>query len=239
MIHCGNCNSEVAQNYCAYCGHPARLKRIDRQYIQHEIIHVLHFEKGIFYTVRELLIRPGENVRTFIGANRNRLVKPILFIIVSSLIYTIISHLVHTNDAFIPTGHTRGTATHAINKWIESHYGYSNILMGIFIACWLRIFFSKSAYNFFEILILLCFVMGAGMLIYSLSTLVEGITSWRLLPITSIVCFVYLSWAIGQFFDGTGISGYLKAAAAYVLGMMSFSLIAFASGWTIDLLIPH
>jgi predicted acetyltransferase len=35
------------------------LKRIDGHYIIHEIEHVLHFERGNLYTVRELITKPG------------------------------------------------------------------------------------------------------------------------------------------------------------------------------------
>jgi len=34
--------------------------------------------------------------------------------------------------------------------------------MGIVIAMWSGLFFRKYGYNFYEILILLCFVMGMG-----------------------------------------------------------------------------
>ncbi|MEM6298978.1 MAG: DUF3667 domain-containing protein, partial [Bacteroidota bacterium] len=58
------------------------LKRIDKAYILSEISSVLNLEKGIFYTIKELLIRPGKSIRTFIHEDRTRLVKPIVFIIV-------------------------------------------------------------------------------------------------------------------------------------------------------------
>ncbi len=50
---------------------------------------MINFDKGIFYTIKELLIRPGENIPKFIHNDRNRLVKPLIFVIVCSLIYTI------------------------------------------------------------------------------------------------------------------------------------------------------
>ncbi|WP_392436498.1 DUF3667 domain-containing protein [Cruoricaptor ignavus] len=89
---CKNCGTEFNGNFCSNCGQPAKLKRIDAHYIKHEIEHVLHYDKGILFTVKELLLRPGKNVREFFTENRNRLVKPIIFIIVTSLIYSLISH---------------------------------------------------------------------------------------------------------------------------------------------------
>ena len=85
-MNCKNCNAEIFSKFCPDCGQPANLKKIDGNYIIHEIEHVLHFERGILYTVRELIIRPGINIRKYLTENRSRLVKPIIFIIITSCI---------------------------------------------------------------------------------------------------------------------------------------------------------
>lgn len=235
MPNCKNCKNEVSQNYCPQCGEPVQLKRIDGHYIQHEITHILHFEKGIFYTIKELLLRPGANVRTFVADNRSRLVKPIIFIITTSLVYTIITHFFHIDEGYIKIEDANGISTNAIDKWVQDHYGYANIIMGLFIAFWLKVFFRKCGYNFFEILILLCFVIGMGMLIFSVFAVAEGLTKFRFLPVSGVVYFFYASWAIGQFFNGRKFTSYLKALAAYVVGMVTFStaifLLAFVADW--------
>ncbi|HEX2533128.1 MAG TPA: DUF3667 domain-containing protein [Chitinophagaceae bacterium] len=150
------------------------LKRINRHYILHELEQVLHLEKGIFYSIREVLIRPGQNVRTFLTENRSRLVKPVIFIIVASLIYTLVNHFFHVEEAYVKPGAAKPSATAYILKWVQDHYGYANIIMGIFIALWIQLCFRKYDYNFFEILILLCFVMGMGMVIFSVCALIQG-----------------------------------------------------------------
>lgn len=236
-MNCNNCNIAVTQNYCTNCGQPKSLKRIDGKYIIHEIEHVLHFERGILYTIRELLIKPGENVRHFISDNRTRLVKPIIFIIVTSLIYTLVNHFFHIEDGYMKfEGNTKSTVG-LIFKWVQEHYGYANIIMGIFIAFWAKIFFKKYGYNFFEILILLCFVMGMSMLIFAFFAIFQGLTKIDIMQIGGVVGFVYCSWAIGQFFDKKKPVNYLKAFASYVLGMLTSVFFAIAIGMLIDNLI--
>lgn len=238
MTNCKNCNKIINENFCSNCGQPGKVKRIDGHYIVHEIEHVLHFERGILYTIRELLIRPGQNIRDFIGENRSRLIKPIIFIVVTSLIYTLISHFFHIEEGYIKLGDA-GTATIAINNWIQNHYGYANIIMGMFIAFWLKIFFRKYNYNFFEILILLCFLIGMGMLIFSVFALFEGLTKFHLMQVSGIIFFIYSTWAIGQFFDKTKPFNYVKALASYVLGMITFGFLAIILGTLIDLIVKH
>lgn len=239
MSACSNCNHELTGKYCSNCGEPEKVKRIDSHYIMHEIVHVLHLEKGIFFTIRELLIRPGQNIREFIAENRSRLVKPIIFIIITSLIYTILNHFFHIEDGYVNFSGAKNSTTSSIFTWIQNHYGYSNIIMGVFIAFWLKLFFRKYDYNFFEILILLCFVMGMGMLIFSVFALFEGLTKINLMQASGMIGVLYCTWAIGQFFDKNKAISYFKALVSYMLGIMTFSASAMLLGFLIDLLIKH
>jgi hypothetical protein len=239
MTNCNSCNYELTGKYCSNCGKPVATKRIDGHYIIHEIEHVLHFEKGILLTIKELLIRPGQNVREFITADRSKLVKPILFIIITSLIFTLINHFFHIEEGYINFNGPKNSATISISNWIQSHYGYANIIMGVFIAAWLKLFFRKYDYNFFEILILLCFIMGVGMLIFSVFALFEGLTKLNVMKISGAISILYSTWAIGQFFDKKKATNYLKALVSYVLGMITFSISALLLGGAIDFFTKH
>jgi hypothetical protein len=238
-MNCKNCNAEVNQNYCPNCGQPAKLKRIDRHYITHEIRHVFHLERGILFTIRELFLRPGKNVRLFLSENRSRLVKPIIFIIVTSLIYSLTNHFFHIEDGYVKFVETKQSTTGHIFKWIQDHYGYANFMMGIFIALWTKLFFRKYNDNFFEILILLCFVMGIGMLIYAVFAIFLGLTHIDLMQVAGVVSFIYSAWAMGQFFDKSKFINYVKAFFSYFLGFLTFYLTAILIGTLIDLIIKH
>ncbi|RPD39480.1 DUF3667 domain-containing protein [Chitinophaga barathri] len=233
-MNCRNCQQAAGGNYCVHCGTPAVLKRVDGHYIVHEIQHILHFEKGILYTVRALLLRPGQNIRAFLTENRSRLVKPVIFLIITSLLYTAVAHFFHTGAGHAAAGGQGHSATLAIKSWMAGHYGYANIIMGIFIALWLRLFGWKSGYNFFEILIMLCFVMGTGMLIFAVFTLVEGLTGMHLSGVTAAVSLIYCVWAIGQFLGGRKWMSYLIAGVAYLLGMGTFMAGVNLAGFLVD-----
>ena len=233
---CKNCETEVIQNYCPNCGTPVVLKRINGQYILKEISSVLNFDRGILYSIRELLLRPGKNIQTFVLEDRNRLVKPIIFIIITSLIYTLAQQFLHFEDGYVNAGGFEESATTNIFGWIQKNYGYANIIMAIFIAGWIKVFFRKYEYNFFEILILLCFLMGIGMLIYTVFGLIESITKIQILQIGGMVALVYTSWAIGRFFGKNKKANYLKGFLSYLLGMITFFLAAIILGMGIDLI---
>ncbi len=236
MNVCKKCDSEFESNYCPNCGHPQVIERINGRYILSEIASVLNFQKGILYTIKELLIRPGQSIRTFISEDRNRLVKPIMFILITSLIYTILLSIFHFEDGYLSYSGDKESTTLKIFKWVQGNYGYSNIVMSIFIGLWLKILFRKYPFNFFEIIILLCFVMGVGMLIYSAFGIVQGLTHINLMQFGAFVGFVYTTYAVGQFFEKRKLLSYVKAFFAYILGMLTFTFIAVGAGILIDLI---
>lgn len=231
---CKKCGVELSDDFCSKCGNPKTLKRINGSYILTEIISVFNFEKGIFYTIKELLLRPGENIQKFIHNDRNRLVKPIIFVIVCSLVYTIAEQFLKFEEGYVNAGGFGDSAVTNIYGWIQNNYGYANILMSVFITVWIKLFFKKYDYNFFEIIILLCFVMGIGMLIYTTFGIIESMTKWRILQVGGLIGFLYTSWAIGQFFDKNKKLNYLKGFVAYFLGMLTFYILAIVLGIGID-----
>jgi ribosomal protein L37E len=235
-MKCKNCGANLSGNYCAECGVPAKLKRINAQYIIHEIEHVLHLDKGIFYTLKELFIRPGKSVREFILESRNRLVKPIIFIILTSLVYSVLNSTFHFEDGYVTYGNLPDGSVNKIFSWVQSHYGYANILMSVFIAFWLKLFFRKHEFNFFEIIILLCYVVGVCMILLGVFGVLESLTSWPLTTVGAYLFFFYATWAIGQFYESK-FANYLKALFAYILGYVSFLLVLFLVGYLVDLVL--
>ncbi len=241
-MDCKNCNKEINSKFCPDCGQPTNLKRIDGKYIIHEMEHVLHFERGILYTIRELTTNPGQNIRKYLLENRSRLVKPVIFIIITSLIYTISNHFFHIEDGYViyqETNVENPSAVGNIVKWVKDHYGYANIMMGIFIALWLKLFFRKSNFNFYEILIMLCFVQGMAFLIFSIFVIIHGITHFNIMKIAGIIGTAYCIWAIGQFYDHSKVLNYIKSLFAYILGLITFWIFVFLIGTVIDLIDKH
>lgn len=237
MRHCFNCNFTLQpeSNFCPQCGQAQTLNRINGRYIISEIGSVLNFKKGFFYTIRELLIRPGKTIQSFINRERNRLVKPIIFLILCSLIYSLTDQLLSFEEGFADYSSVEENSTTKIFGWIQGNYGYANILMAGFIAMWLKLFFRKYEFNFFEIIILLCFVMAIGMLMYTTLGAISALTKLPVLQIGSLLTFVYTAWAIGSFFDKSKIISYVKAFFAYIFGMIMFFMVAMLIGSIIDL----
>ncbi len=204
------------------------LKRIDGHYISGEIEHLLHLDRGFFLTVRELLLRPGKTVREFLFKNRKRLVKPILFLILCSVIFTLIVHYLHLNITLfnIDGGSFKGKIrSKEIGEWTSNNTGYSQLIMGVFIGLWIKIFFRKFKYNIYEILVLLSFIFGQALLILVFFILVSLIFKAEMIfTLGTGVYFLYIIWGIGQFFGERKLINYVKSALTYALGVLSYML---------------
>lgn len=247
---CKNCRKEVQNNYCSNCGLQVKLKRVNGSYIFREIIHTLNFEKGFLYTIRQLIFQPGQSIQKFLFEDRSKLVKPLLFIIICSLIYTLAKQYLHFEDAYISFNDSSETARISIQQdekdsstlfsifdWIQSNYGYSNILIAMFMAFWIKILFRKFDFNYFEIMILLCYVLGIEMLIFSMFGLIESAFQISVMKVGGFLGILYTSWATGRFFNKQKKSYILKGFLSYLLGLISFSLIAILTGLLFDILV--
>jgi len=236
---CKNCNYQTNDEFCPKCGHPIKIERIDRHYIVYEIKEVLFTNSGFLFTIKRLLTNPGESIRQYITEDRSRYVKPITFLIITSLIYTLVNHFFHIGTPSLSTqqSETEFPTVKLFLNWMVDYHGYSSMISGLIIAFWVKLFFRKSGYNLFEIFVLLCFVSGIMSFCFSFIQILQGLTHLELTRISLLIAFIYHIWAIGQFFDKRKAESYIKAFFSFVLGIVSFSVLVTLIGMFIDMII--
>lgn len=69
-----NCSEPVSKKFCPNCGQKTDTHRITfKHFILHDILHgVWHFERGILFTLKEAIIRPGNAALDYISGKRVR-----------------------------------------------------------------------------------------------------------------------------------------------------------------------
>jgi hypothetical protein len=80
---CLNCDQEISGNFCSQCGQKTAIHRIDfKNFIKHHFLHGLfHIEKGMLFTAKESLIRPGKAALDYIEGKRIRYYNVFYFIL--------------------------------------------------------------------------------------------------------------------------------------------------------------
>jgi hypothetical protein len=82
-------------------------------------------------------------------------------------------------------------------------------------------------------------VIGMGMLILTVFTVAEVLLKIKLMQAATVVWMAYCTWAIAQFFNGKKVSDYVKSFFAYMLGLLTFSVVALLLGGLIDVFVKH
>lgn len=69
---CLNCGKELTDKYCSHCGQKTDTHRITfKNFIFHDVLHgTFHIEKGILFTAKEALTRPGKAALDYIYGKR-------------------------------------------------------------------------------------------------------------------------------------------------------------------------
>lgn len=169
IVYCRNCETRFTGKFCSHCGQKYDDREIDFRFFWHDVQHgLLHFDKGILFTLKELLTRPGYTIRDYIDGKRVRHFKPLSFLIVLGGIYGIMSHYF---DEKITLAITTGSDIKeffdpaVIAEWIRSHYAiYSLALVPLYSLCTF-LAFRKEKYNYFHHIIINSYISGISIFV--------------------------------------------------------------------------
>ena len=93
--NCGRAIDGVEQKFCPACGQPTPAPRIDWHYLMHEFEHtVLHMDRGILYSLKELMLRPGRLMRDYLEGRRARQAKPLFLLMVMAAVVVFLSRYI-------------------------------------------------------------------------------------------------------------------------------------------------
>lgn len=69
---CLNCDETATGNFCSNCGQTTHIHRITlKHFLFHDVIHgVWHLDRGILFTLKQALLRPGKAALDYIGGKR-------------------------------------------------------------------------------------------------------------------------------------------------------------------------
>ncbi len=216
------------------------IKRIDKAYVISEISSVLNFKKGIFYTLKGLLVQPGKIIRHFLFYDRKKLVKPITFVFFCSFLSVLANGIFELNSSQLEDPKISdpeiAKKANTIKNLLEQNTDFIELLSGnnailsiisaFFIAWWLSVFFKKYRYTIYELLVVSCYTIGIIALIDVIITLIAAMFYDQLILFSMLTSTIYATWSIGNFFN-TDKKSYLKAAAAYIMGMTTGIIVFF------------
>lgn len=84
--HCSNCGHLIqvgAKKYCSNCGQSTETHRLSFKHFLHEMFHAFtHTDKGIFFLLKGLALRPGIVAKEYIDGKRKKYFNPFTFLLI-------------------------------------------------------------------------------------------------------------------------------------------------------------
>ncbi|GAA3739831.1 hypothetical protein GCM10022422_24230 [Flavobacterium ginsengisoli] len=152
-IICKNCHQIFKGHYCNNCGQTAETHKINAHFLWHDIQHgLLHFDKGILYSLKQLFTRPGHSIREFIEGKRVHHFKPLSLVVVLATLYGLLYHYFHINT--FEAAKTSNIDSDYINEWFATHFSWVTVGSIPIYTIGTYLVFRKQGYNFVELFVL-------------------------------------------------------------------------------------
>lgn len=218
--NCLNCNAEINGQFCSNCGQSSETHKINLHYLWHDIQHgLLHVDKGILFTTKELFTRPGHSIREFLDGKRISHFKPISLVIILAGIYSLLSHFFHLNlfstyyelkgsgDGFIEFK----TSVDKLSEWLSQHYSVLALVQIPIFSLGTYVMFKKEGYNYIEHLVINCFIAGQKLILHILTFpiyywLNKTNFSRPVDQLIDIIGYILAYFTIFQLFNGVKVS---------------------------------
>ena len=236
---CANCSNHFSAEFCNKCGQKIPHK-ITMSHIGHELVHTFtHADKGFFYLLIQLFIKPGIVGREYIlEGKRKKYFMPFQYIFIIGSIGTFVavnSHFFSNTLSVIDrlNGPTSASQLKFITDFgglISKYYNLIILIQLPFFAYASYLVFKKYKLNYAEHLTFQTFISAQSTIISMVTMLIILIlkqSSIYLIPVVSAISFSYQIYATKQFFKINNFKGTIKATAAGLLGVIFFMIVMF------------
>lgn len=228
--NCGRAISDLEQKFCPACGQPTPAHRLDWHFLGHELEHsVLHMDRGILYSLKELMLRPGHLIRNYLDGRRARQVKPLLLLMISAAAVLFLGKYLLGGDVIgtaMQAGYSQGSGTEAsqnidpallpntfvvVKDWINAHLAAFTLILLPFEAAAFWLAFKGRGLNYPEWLVVSAFLTVQAFIFMGLAVLLQ-----RWLPSAqawaTALASVYVVFSLVQFFrDHSGWTTALRS----------------------------
>jgi hypothetical protein len=239
--HCLNCHEEITRKFCPNCGQKADTHRIGFvHFIAHDLLHgMFHLERGIVFTLKEALIRPGKAALDYISGKRicyyNVFYLSLVLIGLAILLY-------HVGAASVPIKGTDAGSQEVVDLLTNN---IKMIVLGFvpLLAINARLLFWKTRLNLAEHFIVAGFTFVGVLLLTDVVLTVnaiakittEGVFVYWVMFVLSIFALLFPFWAYGNLAWNThSLLGLLwRMVVMYALLFLEILLLAVLAVWMV------
>ena len=216
---CLNCEAPLTGPYCARCGQDAHTHRFTWGYLLHEIPHsVWHVDKGLPYTIWQMLRRPGPTMRRYLAGQRVKLFRPLALVLLVAGVASFLILVLHVQ--VLPDQPAPRTPaeqqTQAVSQLAMKYFAWFTVatLPGYALLSWALL--RRLRYNFVEHFMANALMMGTVMalqiLFFPLLRYTQGTPQFGLVYVVENLAMpLYQAWS----FTSLGLGAYRLAGSLW------------------------
>lgn len=234
-MNCLNCGKEFVQpdNYCSSCGQAASAARMETHDAFHNLFHAFtHTDKGFFYLVPQLRIKPGFIAREYTLGKRKKYFNPFSFMILVLAINTILISSFNLRS-IDPAG-----SSDPIAKFLNKHFNIIILIALPLMSYFTALLYRNKGINFAESMVLGCYTSGERSIIHIVIVaplIIFFREHYTLITLGYSVSFaVYYAWACCQYFNDYKFWTFIKGILTFVLCQIIIAILI-GTGYTIYL----
>ena len=244
---CLNCGHAVPVRYCGRCGQDAHhTHRLTLKDMLHDIPHsIWHVDKGILFTLKTMIRRPGPTIRTWLAGQRVDHFRPLSLLLVITSFYAVVSSLLHI-EMLPPRDPTQPAFVYelqqAMSAFMMKYLAWIYIATVPIWALFARLFLRRGGYNYAECLIIVAFLTAINnfftFLLLPVSYAYSGTAQiGRVSVVFTGLIIAYSTWAYGSLLTHTTLSraGRLwRGFLTYMLGYLTVALLGTGIGYALN-----
>ena len=228
---CLNCNNQLHEKFCSNCGQKTSTHRYSIQhFVTHDLVHeILHVDKGVLYSIKELFMRPGHIVREYIQGKRVGITNFITLIIIILTASALLVEYTHIKLSDLIGTESSKQMMQSLEKFSTKYPKLFLLILIPINSFFSFLWFKKAKFNYSEHLVLNSYktvaTLFVGLLFSILTIFYTDIKVLKIIYNTIISGFgiFYDIWFFYQFFS---TSGYSKKALIFrgILVVISFTM---------------
>ncbi|SDX69357.1 Protein of unknown function [Hymenobacter psychrophilus] len=185
-----------------------------RHLVLHDLPHsVWHVDKGIAYTLRQMLTRPGDTLREYMAGQRAQHFRPVTYLLLITAVAVLLMSSIHFNPVSANEAADMPRLVKlTMERYLQLYYKYPTLIYVILLPVYALIgswLLRPARFNFAEILISQTFISGTTTLISTIVGLPAMLLVTRfpelksLMYVSMLPFMVYSAWVYYQLLEPT------------------------------------
>ncbi|GAA4011106.1 hypothetical protein GCM10022408_24280 [Hymenobacter fastidiosus] len=249
LQECLNCGHTVPDRFCGRCGQDAHhTHRLTMTDMLHDIPHsIWHVDKGILFTLKTMVFRPGLTIREYLAGKRVDHFRPLALLFMITGFYALLSSVLHIQllppkDPAMPEAvwQMQQQSTTFFAKYMSWCY----VAMVPVWALFARLFLKRGGFNYAECLIIAAFITAVSNFfsVLYLPVLYYYNGTPQIQTATLVYggfAFAYASWAYSTLLTHTPIRlagrlwrGFMTFILGYLTCILVITVLTYALNWS-------